>query len=440
MQRRPVYPLPFNKSPKLTRCIQFTIPDDDEWENLAYSALYDNLAMWLCWERDSGKNATKIAYLWRQALKTWQHCDGTRIIQEDDFDMGCLCEQLRFHNGKLQALCCGTWQDVDGQPDNGTAAGSTNQPSPAGSLAPGACYTGTVTVDAVSGFKIPVPLSGDMTIQLTNMKGMWSGDLALTSPWHCPNGNVNVLGQCALPGFVAPSDSFIPTSAFMCVILVLVTSGVESYIDVSDGAIHTIPTLGASEAYLAPNHNDASNNRGNITVDINVCKPAPTPPAETWCYTMDFTSSDYGWTVISPSTCTQQNGQGFVSGDDNDGTGLAWFRRVWVKNSFTASDITSIEVVADYEFGETVSGATLAWRVRTFLSGTPSTLESLDFDHKPPNGTVNKTYTVGASIDGIEVYIAVDDDTSPSGFTGEAKLKRVVIQGNGTNPFGDSNC
>jgi hypothetical protein len=421
--RIPPRKIPANINPPGKRCITFIIPDDDEWEQIAYSTLYDQLALvWMNWVRTGDDTGSQLSRRWREILRTWRHCEPTKVIQEDDFDMGCLCEQLRFQNGKLQALCCGVWTDVDGQSDNGSTAGSANQPSPAGTVVAGDCYSGTFTVDAVSGLKIPVPLVGGMTIQLTNMKGMWSGDLAITAAWHCPNGNVNVLGNCSLPGFVDPSNSFIPTSLFMCVVLVLVTSGVESYIDLSDGMTHTIPsgTL-ASEAYLAPNHNDAANNKGEITVDMSICAPVPTPPATTWCYTMDFSLSDYGWVVSAGSGGHYVSGTGFVSDTSVP----------------TDGDQASIEFAlpsATYtEWQAFINTASSAVHIINFILVTGSTSDTLSpifGDHLYTSPTTPVT--------GDMVRVLLAD--RPADGVGQFIVRSVVFQGTGTNPFGSDNC
>lgn len=66
--------LPQNINPQGTRCVRFTLPDDDQWESILLGQL-EPLTRWMTWAYDEQKQGTIVAKRWRDIVFTYARCD-----------------------------------------------------------------------------------------------------------------------------------------------------------------------------------------------------------------------------------------------------------------------------------------------------------------------------------------------------------------------------
>lgn len=286
MQRQSVRNLPTNKEPTGTRCITLEIPDDDEWEQQAFSELY-RLGLWMLWERDLDKSGAPVARRWRRALDTWAHCDGTPTpidgVEWDD-DMA-ICESLRWHEGVLQGYCCGEWVDI---PTDGVAPipGSGGQPGSGSRPGPGASTCFNVTLPATGRWLMPMGVQDGDIITITNRDGAWSdGDIF----WQCSDGTPFVFGACigSRVHELDDPDSILYHGQLAIQYGTLFFSG-------TDGPVTLSGLSGLQQLVLRPNFLPAANASGEVNLKICI-ENGDAPPVADWTYVMDFTLSDYDW-------------------------------------------------------------------------------------------------------------------------------------------------
>jgi hypothetical protein len=291
IMRRDAFQIPENLSPVGTRCIQVDIPDDDEWEAQLFAVL-TLLTKWNSFVKDTARNATNIATIWRAAIwGSYRHCDGSipTVIQESEYEMS-LCEQLRFSNGKLQAYCCGEWVTITGQPSQGI--GGSGQPG-AGTGVPsaGQCQSYHATMNASDQWLCPAVVNAGDTVIVSNMTGAWGDGSAL---WFCPDGKEFFAGFCTVTTVLDALDP-IPTQPHMA----LLTKIAGAYHNISDGLSFTVPG-GVSNALLIfqPNDHSLSDNSGEITFDVQVCNNQTV----TFTHTFNFALTDGGFVdVVFPA-------------------------------------------------------------------------------------------------------------------------------------------
>jgi len=202
-------------------------------------------------------------------------------VQEMEIDLA-ICEQLRFQDGKLQALCCGEWTDIAGQPPQGIGGpgqpggGSEQPPADGGS----ACYNGQMP--ATGGWLVPTIVSAGDTVELTEAQG--AGQDGTLSPWYCPNGQTFFAGACIGAGGVSGSD---PLPSVNHMSLLFLIDGV--YYDAMNGPV-TVPG-GVSNVPVEVVLNDSvlSDNSGSYAFKVCVTNNQ----AGSWSSLFDLKLNNY---------------------------------------------------------------------------------------------------------------------------------------------------
>ena len=305
MQRANLRPLPANKHPSGARCITLTIPDDDEWENQLWSEAY-RLGLWQLWERDTGHNGTIVARRWRQALFTWKRCTPVpkdRSIDESEYEMS-VCEQLRFHNGRLQGFCCGEWVDIMGQDEItdlahlGQQGGNATQPAPGET----ACYH----IDQQASFQylLPTVVSSGDVLTFSNLGGAASdGVFSSLSPWFCPDGNSFFGGICQ-PGTASNLGTDpLPTAPHMSLIVQIAGTWYSALSPI------TVPGgVTGAQVMVQLNDNVLSDDNGNYSADACLANNQ----FGNFTHTFDFLTGSHGWTA-GGTTGTWVPGTGWQS-------------------------------------------------------------------------------------------------------------------------------
>jgi len=292
--------------PKVKRYV-ICVPDE-RFYRAAFEGLLIELTYSKNWQRDDLHTAAVVSRVWQQALENMDcdDCDHTPQIQELEYDMS-ICEQLRWQDGKLQALCCGEWTDI---PGTGSAIGGTvTQPGAGGDLAPGQCRTYTVVLNANNKWLVPVKVGANYRITITGVSG---GTNDGTAFWFCGNGDSFVLGGCSS---LCDHEGGDPSATLCHMALLAEHDGV--FYDAYNTTFTTPGTASDAEMTLYVNDGTLDDNAGSLTFTLEVCNQA----VETVTHIFDFTTGEHGWSITDDggATAAYVPGAGFRS-TNTDGT------------------------------------------------------------------------------------------------------------------------
>lgn len=326
-------PLPQNLTPKGTRCIQITIPDDDEWERDLYSAIQQELALtWNVWQKDVGKNATKVVKRWRQALLTWRHCNGSPNIAnvglEDNMPFFRLaCEDNKCY---LEFECCpGEWvrlANFDQITPSGQPGAGSPQPGAGGGSAQ---YCGTL--NAYSKFYLPTVVNSGDVINLDSASG--AGNDGTSANWYCPDGEQFFAGACVGYASTNPSDP-LPTVNHMALIINI--NG--TFYPFTSNTITVPPGISSAQAFIQVNDSSISDNAGSYSVCLTVINNQAT----TWGADLNFILSPNGFTVPSGEGGTWVSGTGWETSAIGGGPSVnLTIKRTLPGTSFTITNYTA---------------------------------------------------------------------------------------------------
>ncbi len=408
--------LPSVVDPPKRRCYVIQVPDEIQHIGAFFGALY-NLTSARFWQDDIAHTAKEVAAVWQDIYDEILRQDCNPVIcpvpiAESDYDMS-ICEQLRFHEGTLQALCCGVWTDISGQLP-GQGIGSPGQPGPGTGVPPagGFCQIYHGLMGAKDQWLAPPVVNSGDTIQFSNIQGAWSDGAGL---WYCPAGGLFFAGACT----IGTRDALdpIPTSDHM----VLLAKIAGSYYDVSAGGLFTVPG-GVTNALLIVQANDANlaDNFGQISFDVQVCNNQTAG----WSSFIDFSLVAYGGS--QPGAGNPINwlpGRGWNFPLPVDSGGMAWEQLF-----ATPTVITSIQIVTDTNTLILPGGSNLA---RLFIPGT--------FPIANPwlaagTSTQTASYANAVGESGVTgINCTMSGAGAPDG-SGTVILKSMAITGKGTKP------
>jgi len=324
-------------------------------------------------------------------------------IAESDYEMA-LCEQLRFQDGKLQAMCCGEWTDIAGQ---GSGVISTPGVQPPGQDRPPAgessCFN--VTLNANQRWQLPFAVLPGDTVTITGLSGTWSdGGI---SPWYTPEGFTAVFGFSTGGGQGHSGGD--PDSVAYHMELIAFTPS-ESF-PVTDSPF-VIAGSGMQQLTLQANDATLSDNAGSIALNICVTNGGAAPVG-TWCKFFDFTVSDYGFTP---------------SGNVHWVLGQGWVSTAPIDCHITMDLATVIQL----------THATMT--MPTFEPTTPNVCAIADTAGSDwcslpgvEAATVDFDFTGCAPQTGVQFYFQASG-------AGTAICSQLQLEGIGTNPFGSTNC
>lgn len=425
MYRQFYRPLPRNTHPTGTRCIQLTIPDDDDYERALYAQATE-LTMWMLWERDADKQGTVVAKQWKQAIKSWRHCDGTPspiIVDESEYEMA-LCEQLRYMDGKLQALCCGEWQDV-GSPDNSAPGGGAQPGAGSGTAAPGECKTYNGALDANGLWTLPSPVNSGDTLAIHNAKGAFFD--GASPAWRCPDGLLFFADTCTGSPIFQGGDP-IPGKPHMSLIFKI---GASTVLPSTDGTV-TVPSGIVNEQLVIQVNDDAlSDNSGSCTFQVEWCNNQ----SARWTHVFDFTTGLHGW-VPDPIWDGPADAGVWVPGQGiqyTDGIrGGREQRGVSMTITLPARNIDHETINYDYAVG-TVDSPTTIGGFGFALDATPV------WDYTVATAPAGAPVSLAAAVSetGVTTILAaLRCDSHPSGGnSGNALFRSISLSGDGADPF-----
>jgi len=424
MQRWPRRALPQNLSPVGTRCIQITIPDDDDWERAMYAEV-STLAQWMRWDRDLGKNGKPVSDIWLRALKTWKHCDNSPspvpggLIEDFEMPLRVDCDCNVF------VTCCdGTEKQIltadqvnaiaNGQPGNGA-------PQPA---AGGGCQTYHGMVSASGKYYVPTIVNSGDTVEILNMSGAGTDGIGVR--WFCPDGPQFFAGTCVgAPSFDGADP--LPGDPHMSLIV-----NIDGTFHVAQGSPFTVPGgVVNGQLFIQVNDGNLLDNSGNYTFDVIVCNNQPAA----WTHTFDFTTNPGPFNPLSDSLVT--NAAVWVPGDgwkwtDQTLPGGSHERIVGIQLDPIAFNMDSIDFQFKRVMGTIDSTATSGQNLVLNTSVVNSIIWSALTSGDPLHYIWN-TPTVITSRIAVQMGCA-NNNTGPT-FDGSVFIPRCTINGHGTNPF-----
>lgn len=341
--------LPENVDPP-TFCMTLEVPDDPQYIASLAGALWE-LQYWWNWQRDNAHTAVPVTRLWRRLIQeAFDRINAGHLcpvpssinVAEMEYEMS-ICEQLRFHNGKLQGLCCGEWSDIAGQGDISIGGpeqigGGAPQPTPGGG-----CQTYHAQFDAKSQYLVPTVVNSGDTVTFSNASG--GGHDGAVGVWNCPNGQTLFGPACVGVGGPQAGD---PATAVDHMALVAKIGA--TWYPAFSGVI-TVPG-GVSNAQIVIQVNDdpLSDNSGSYALDVEVCNHQTLP----WMHEFDFTLSPAGFVdssggVFAPVWLA---GQGWSANAKDVGGGSGWWKGATIKRTgITAFTGTRIEMDVNFTVG-----------------------------------------------------------------------------------------
>lgn len=348
----------------------------------------------------------------------------TQVVSLMEYAMP-VCTDLRWYNGKLQGLCCFNpetgemeWVDIQGQ-DDGVIPNALVQPSSGSRPAAGASRCYVRSLQAKDAFLLPFAVQNGDIVTVTGRTGAWSSDGA---NWVCTDGTPFILGQCVGNRYHFDED---PDATLYHGQLTLKVGG--QYLSATDGPVTLSGLSGSQQLIVMPNFEPELLAGG--TVQFQICvENGSAPPVEDWCYVMDLTATDWG----------------AVFYDDGDGP-----RGQWVLGSgFTPNAASGYEAMIQWqmpEFAETVL-TSISVVVTEELDGTS---HGVSVDLPAVGGTEYTDFTATDLVYEVEIdppgpttaaFIAVADDPGSGVTPYTGFVTQIIWRGQGTNPFGASNC
>jgi len=417
--RTPLRTLPENTAPSGKRCINFEIPDDDEWERAAFSALYSELAMWYVWQRDTGHNGAVVARIWRAALRTWKHCDnspspvqhGAEIEDFMPLRVDCDC--------RVFVTCCdGTEKelvttDMIGAPTQ--PGGGTPQPPPGGGTQ---CYP--VILNASSRWFVPTLLNTGDVVTINDGKGAVANSHNIN--WRCFSGSQFFGGACVGSPQTFGTDP-VPTANNGT--LVIEIDG--TFYSLASGTF-TVPG-GISNAPSTIQINDATIAGLDGQFTFNAC--VTNNQASAWHHVIDFKVTDGGFSRV-------------IFG--GYGTTTTWIAGVgWQANSdVVPGDPTRQQTSLQME--RAMSGAfVIAAAQVTFNTdevggaGAPTRAIGTNLHtYTIPDGVGAQTFSQGGTDTNPNNYfMVINTSTNDGSDNGVNTVTKLDIAGTGTDPWPD---
>jgi len=414
-----LFPLPkIDNAPHL--CVTLSIPGDQESISNFVGSL-NRLAIWNNYRRDPDKRGIKIARVWRDIVEniTFQDCgDLPTGSLDEDLLMTSLCENLRWNNGVLEALCCGVWSPIGAS--SGPIPNANSQPGP--SAAPGVdqCLEYYVTLNAKNRWILPFAVNGGDTIAIASASGGWNDG---TLNWSCPQGTLFALSICGAANAVNGADP-IPTISHMRLIGQYGITAGAGYFDAYAG--YTIPAgIVNQQLTLQANDSNLADNQGDVSFKVTVCHKVPSM----WSSVNDFSLGQLAWTAY---VCAGDCGNACNAGAAGAYATSRWNSTIYACSnqrvllpqtpSFALSYVTSVDIT--YNSNNAYSGSNFLNVLYHDATGwhamAPQSIIA---------GTNTANVPVGHNADQIRCEMI--DQTA---LTMVSYISKVIINGQGTKP------
>lgn len=412
MDGRSRYPLPDNTAPMGERCLQVTIPDDDQYQTLLLSAV-DVLSFWMNYDRDAIHSGALVADVFKKVMASWTDCAGNPVrlgVDVEFDDMNGLFEVICDDNGDCHAefrcSVCDPFIELATKADLVTLPnGVGKQPAPGGGTSD---YCNKVA--AIDGLVIPIPVTTGDLLTVTSIAGNW-GDGSLAQ--YCGDGNVFFIECTGVGAAPVGGSDVVPTAPHMCLVVRFSTG----YYALYPGGSLVIPSGVTSEQPFVC-ANKPTLNTGNGAIDV--CFTVKNNQTAHWSHVFDFTVAPGGWTgeaVSDPATPSWIPGVGWVGAV---GVTTPSDSYLAIGITFAATALSSIEI--KYIVGANVGGFYGAGVVH-------GSTTSLSLNGTP--GSHDDSFVLG--LPGCtHIDIVLDEN---AGAATPATVAEVIVAGTGVNPF-----
>ncbi len=403
----------------------FTIPVPNNPLHLAaFRGALLSLASATKWQDDPGHTAKSVALVWQEIYDQVVACEPTALPESWDEDLTSLCEALRFQNGKLQALCCGAWVDITGQPAQGWAIGATG----VGTTPPaaGACVDYQANISGNGYWYTPFVVSTGDTITVSLAKGATYNPA--NGGWYCPDGSLFFGGACLASTLTAGGN---PMPAILSGKLIAKIGA--TFYDVYNGTFTVPAGIASQPVQFQFNYASIATSSGDVSFQVHYCNNG----SMSFTHTFNFLLSNGSFAVTdvspgpsgiwSPSVGWSTNAY-ILSGTNN-------ICIVTIKRTFASTPITSMVGTYDLTKGN-VSGAS---GINDFLKGDLSganVQQTLVNSATNPDGT-NKTISVLGMTGNTNAitFQVLSQFSVGAGTNGSGVIKQLVVTGSGADPF-----
>ncbi len=422
MQRQSVRNLPANKTPIGTRCIQITIPDDDEWERDIYSEVY-RLALWMLWERDIAKSGKPVADRWLKAIRTWKHCSpppkvGSGLTEDFELPLRVDCDCNVF------VTCCdGTEKQIltsdqvnqliKTQPGTGT--------TPPG---PGECKQYDVSLKADGVYLVPLLVNAGDTLTLSSLDGATSFIFPFLR-WNCPTG-LEFFGGLCVPAPSFDATALLPAAALGKPLFYIGGVYYDATIPLTvPGGVANAP------AQIFVNYPTGLTYAGTITATLTVCNNAST----TFTHTFDFVTDSGGFApFVIPAGSGSQGiwvpGTGWTADLWLDPAAANFAQRgIDIHHSVTPAR-TITQVTAYYTYAVGSGGGTQS---QDFANGPNAGVDV--FDTNTPVPSSPHFWAGSHSVTQLDIGLFCGSNHAGTDPGGSATLSKLIVTGIGSDPF-----
>jgi len=224
-----------------------------------------------------------VAAVWLDIFNNLEECAMDTFRQYDDCTLQISRDGGSSWTTIFDAQACVAAGILD-KLDDGTLAPGGQQP-PGGEGEPTICYPYKVKLNGNSRWLCPLSLQAGDSVQVSNARGGWYNGAAYpVGPWNCPDGLIYALGGCGgTPTIIGTNP--VPDLGSMRLIGNCAAE-TTPYFDMYNTTYVLSGSSTPSDFYLLPNDDVLSDNQGDITFDVLVCKGG-------WIHTFDFTLASH---------------------------------------------------------------------------------------------------------------------------------------------------
>lgn len=418
--------IPVGEVPTGIRCLQVNIPDSDDAVRMFAGMLYE-LTHWTNFAREPSHKGTQWAQAWRDALLAsvpFGACGSMAIefMQED-----CILNYREVGSSTwipiYDGLHClesnaarqffdGIMGDyIDQLLQDGTLRGGSDQPGGTYPPIPGICKHYHVVLSGNGKWVLPFGLYYGDSIQVSNLKGAWSDG---SPAWFCTDGSSFGLGICGPGGKTHEDGDVLNPGAYH---MELVMQAGETWYPAPITAF--VQTSGTTPLQVVFQANDGSlsDNTGSIEFDVEACAMQE----YAWCRTFDFTATDGDFVPPAGTGGVWVDGLGWQASLQSNG-----YWNVVIAQGWASSNIVRVVLEGTWLTTHKAAEVRIINGYDTVLTYSGLLNRPFQFD----------THAINITSTGLAFYIMTD---SGLGFADNI-ITRITLYGNGTNPFGTSNC
>jgi hypothetical protein len=279
--------LPLVVDPPKSKCYVVRVPLDP-YHIAAFLGAMADLCSAYKWADDVSHTARDVARVWRKIVDGLVAFDCS-VGKGDEMNFrqnGCV---LEF------SIDCVNWQ-VLYDPSECIAERGTQHP-PAGDVPVGECKDFDVALQANGYYLLPVPVSGDFTVEVTNARGGWNDGSGAYPPadisaWFCPSGEAYLLGACSGGGTMLGDD---PLPSVNHMRLIALIDGI--FYDAFNTTINVPSGTASVGVQFQANDPSPGDNSGSIFFHVRVCEST----VSTWTKKFDFSAGQQGWDAVKGS-------------------------------------------------------------------------------------------------------------------------------------------